>query len=268
MLKKFYQYTHHHINSNKPNHETIILRTRFGSSMTFTGSLCGPLSAAIQRSSGMIYSHPNNTWRREPMLMKAKNTKSKNATAQKSDNEDNHDETKEPTEDLGVVSDSYQGSTLTDNEGLTDDDEEETRSNTGLPVQRHIVDCMGALSSTTGLKNIGEIQFCGLLLQDKGQGWKQKRVVVLTTNKLLTFKLNSNRNTVKLSKNILVASIINAKMKRGNARDQTGKRVDGLIIELNKGKKKKFDFEGEGCNLFYNSLQYLIGKGGKNEKRE
>ena len=64
------------------------------------------------------------------------------------------------------------------------------------------------------LKDIGEVIFCGLVLQDKGgQGWKQRRVVVLTTFKLLTFKLKTSARSVKLSKNILLENISSYKKK-------------------------------------------------------
>jgi hypothetical protein len=123
----------------------------------------------------------------------------------------------EDEEDLGCVSDSYNGGAATDG----DDDEEDgeggseggsngaggkttAAATAALLKHRYIKDMYGTLGVSARLKNIGKIQFCGLLLQDKGQGWKQRRMVVLTSTKLLTFKLNSSAKTVRFIVGVLV----------------------------------------------------------------
>lgn len=129
---------------------------------------------------------------------------------------------------------------------------------------------------------MGEICFCGLVLQDKGLGWKQRRVAVLTTRKLLTFKTSRALNgtpIVRLSKNIPLSNVTKVsqgsssssgvksekseKLEKGG--EHQGQHEDGqverVLIELSQGKKKTFDFEGEGCHSLCASLNALLAAG-------
>ena len=223
LLSTFYKYQHAYIRSDVPHQESIHLRTKSGATFVFTGQVCGVLSAAIRRTTGMVHRHPHNIWRAVPhkgsgnggAKGSAKGSGKGNTDKEDAASDNEVEQKGEDEEDLGCVSDSYNGGAATDG----DDDEEDgeggseggseggingaggkttAAATAALLKHRYIKDMYGTLGVSARLKNIGKIQFCGLLLQDKGQGWKQRRMVVLTSTKLLTYKLNSSAKTVRL----------------------------------------------------------------------
>ena len=275
LLSKFYRYQYLNAGQKDMN-ETISLRTRQGVSMTFCGIECMHLHQAIQRVTNMVQQHPNNVYRSEKY--NSKNNKQEEEE-KKLNKEKDEKKRKSLGEDMGTVSDSYLSGLFSEHEDNDDDDDNSLFTGSGLSTsntmfttttlqpseERHIVDVYGSLAATMRLKDIGEVIFCGLVLQDKGgQGWKQRRVVVLTTFKLLTFKLKTSARSVKLSKNILLENISSFKKKekekkivlQGNEKEKE-KKGEGIIII---SKKKTFDFEGEGCHALFKSLQVLIGE--------
>ena len=268
-LKNVYRFSHLNVGAPQTDlSESVNMRTKKGITYTFVGNKCTMLSMAIQRSTGMIHRHPGNVYRCREYKEKTADTAAKGAS-KISDDEENvaggsggeGDDGGE--EDMGTVSDSYTGA---QSENEEDEDEDEGANNnqggkkvssvpTVPPAERHVVDCLGALASAAKLKAVGEIQFCALVLQDKGQGWKQRRVVIFTTERLLTFKVKSSSSTVKLSKNIPVSSIGEIKKKESVGKD----RGEGMLIKLDTGRTT-LDFEGRGCHALLLAVNTVLGR--------
>lgn len=265
-LKNIYRM--HHANTGKMDiSEVVTLRTRQSISMMFLGPRMLQLHVAIQNVAGLVHQHPGNVWRAEP-VQKDKSSMNNNEM----ENEEKNENEDLVEQDMGAVSDSYQNGVMSDNEDEEGNDTRNTASSSvaatsssspsssslassasfsALAVgERHVVDCMGALAATARLKSIGEIFFCGLVLQDKSQGWKQRRVVVVTDTRLLTFKLKSSAGTVRLSKNIPLSSIQSSRRKE----QVGGDRGEGVVIVFLLKKNVTFDFEGKGCHALLKVL--------------
>ena len=266
-LKNVYRFSHLNVGAPLTDvAESVNMRTKKGITYTFVGNKCTMLSMAIQRSTGMIHLHPGNVYRRQEYKKKTADTVAKGASKISDDEEnvaggsgggDGGEDGGE--EDMGTVSDSYTGAQSENEGGDRDEEEDEDAGRTSVPTvppaERHVVDCLGALASAAKLKAVGEIQFCALVLQDKKQGWKQRRVVIFTTERLLTFKVKSSSSTVKLSKNIPVSSIGEINKKESVGKD----RGEGILIKLNTGKTT-LDFEGRGCHALLLAVNTVLGR--------